>query len=578
MGLPTPNIRKLTILAQDPSVRLGVNGAVLFAEVDVVAEQLAKGPTGYRVKVVDYDATAQKLYEDRVAYSGPDGALLDPFAPRPGETAAQREARLLGDPNFHAQNVYAIVMRTLARFERALGRRVCWSFGAHQLHVAPHAFCEGNAFYSEEDRGLLFGYFPGAGGRMVFTCLSHDVVAHETTHALLDGLRNRFTEISLPDQAGFHEGFADIVALFSAFAIPEVAAAALRQSPQPPGPGEPVRLIDAKAVSEAALRKSILMGLAKEVGSELTATRGRALRRSVEIEPDPRLLDEPEYQEEHSRGEILVAAMMRTFLRLWVARIGGLGRFRGRFYNLDRVIEEGTKLAEHLLTVAIRALDYCPPTDIDFGSFLAAMLTADAEVVPDDSRFGYREHLRRTFGEYGIAVPADACDPATGTWLPFGGDVPILYTRTHFESMLHDLDEVFRFAWENREALGIDFRGAIEVASVRPSVRQGPDGFFIRETICEYVQTAEIFGSECRYVLGFPLPAGMSTKQRITAYGSGVIVFDQYGRIKYHIANRLKGNPRQQRRLEYLCERGETSTAARGRDRFGLIHRLRIGR
>src|SRR5215471_6088434 len=66
-------------------------------------------------------------------------------------------------------------------------------------------------------RGMIepffFGYFMGSDGKLVFTCLSHDVVAHETTHALLDGLRKRYMERSTPDQAAFHEGFADVVAV-----------------------------------------------------------------------------------------------------------------------------------------------------------------------------------------------------------------------------------------------------------------------------------------------------------------------------------------------------------------------------
>ena len=49
-----------------------------------------------------------------------------------------------------------------------------------------------------------------------------DIVAHETTHALLDGLHGRFIEPSNPDALAFHEAFADLVALFQHFTFPDV--------------------------------------------------------------------------------------------------------------------------------------------------------------------------------------------------------------------------------------------------------------------------------------------------------------------------------------------------------------------
>src|ERR1035441_10428494 len=102
-----------------------------------------------------------------------------------------------------------------------------WGFGSHHLIVLPHAFRGANAYYSPRDHALLFGYFTGATGKTVYTCLSHDVIVHETTHALLHGLRERFSDPSSPDQAAFHEGFADVVALLSVFSLPEVAAVIL---------------------------------------------------------------------------------------------------------------------------------------------------------------------------------------------------------------------------------------------------------------------------------------------------------------------------------------------------------------
>src|SRR5262249_30068905 len=143
--------RKLRIIAQDPSVKVAPNRGepeqILTAEVTVPIEDLAAGPRGYRVHVIDYDASTQTLYAAR-EYPNVD----DPYQEAGDKT-------LLTDPGFHAQNVYAIVMRTLAAFEFALGRRISWAFNSHQLQVAPHAFSVANAFYSRRDQALLFGYF-----------------------------------------------------------------------------------------------------------------------------------------------------------------------------------------------------------------------------------------------------------------------------------------------------------------------------------------------------------------------------------------------------------------------------------
>lgn len=574
----TVQTRKLTILAQDPATRVGPMNTLAFAEVEVPAEELAFGPTGYRVKVVDYDASSECLYKDTSSYTDARGNYADPFARRPGETDADFEARLLTHPNFHAQNAYAIVMRTLARFEKALGRRVAWGFEGHQLHVVPHAFCEANAFYSKTDRALLFGYFRGASGEIVHTCLSHDVVAHETTHALLDGLRSRYSDVSLPDQAALHEGFADVVALLSMFSLESVVAAALGATASTERAGRPIRLIGAERLTERALRESILFGLAEEVGSEIDAARASALRRSVEIDPDPGLIDRPEYQEEHTRGELFSAAIMQAFLKIWLSRIAQLGTFGDDRYNLDMVVEEGAKVGEHLLTMCIRALDYCPPTDIDFAAYLAALLTADAELVPDDGRHHYRRIVRESFAAFGIKPPADACNAADGTWKQFKPTIPLSYERAHFESMLRDKEEVFRFLWDNRGSLEISERDYVEVLSVRQSQRVGPDGFVLRETVCEYVVIANIFGSETEVALGTKRPAGIDTTTRITAYGSGAVIFDQYGRVKYHIARRLHDGERQRRRLEYLYGGLVPPEPVSGRDAFANMHRLRTER
>ncbi|MCA1604053.1 MAG: hypothetical protein LC775_00875, partial [Acidobacteria bacterium] len=430
---------------------------MLTTEVDIPAEELAPGPRGYRVQVVDYDTSSGLLYQPLDYPPLQNGQYLDPF-----KEDAQRETNenLITDPRFHQQNVYAIVMKTLARFEFALGRRVSWGFPGHQINVAPHAFADPNAFYSKHDQAIVFGYFKGLSGQVVFSCLSHDVVAHETTHAILDGLRNRYTDPSSPEQAGFHEGFSDVVALLSVFSLKEVVSTLLQ--PRHQKKEFKSDLISPQELTIEKLRDSVLLGLAKQMGHEMEGVRGNranALRRSVKLRPltdkdDPKTYEKSEeFQEPHRRGEILVAAMLNAFLQAWGARINQLERGRpGAKLDLQMVVEQGTDAANQLLTMAIRALDYAPPTDLQFKDYLSALITADKELVPDDSKYQYRKILLHSFRDYGVK-PASFNSP-DGSWESCNAQ--LTYDRSHFESMMRDPDEVFRFIWENRQALRLE--------------------------------------------------------------------------------------------------------------------------
>jgi hypothetical protein len=157
-----PGKQSFLVLTQDPGVT-GPSGGRVFATVYVPAERYALGLIGYRVKAVDFDAEAGVLYKAHAYQADAEGRLEDIFAarlPPPGSKLRKKaEDQLLANPAFHRQNVYALVMRTLARFEYALGRGLHRGFDGHQLHVTPHAFVDANASYSREDRALIFGYF-----------------------------------------------------------------------------------------------------------------------------------------------------------------------------------------------------------------------------------------------------------------------------------------------------------------------------------------------------------------------------------------------------------------------------------
>ena len=340
--------RKLTVFALDPSVKS--RGKILRTQIEILNEYLGAGPRGHRVFVVDYDSSTDRFRTPAQLPKPVEGQPPeDPFA-----SLSDRE--LLASPDFHAFMCFAIVMKTLARFEFALGRRLSWSFPSHQLQVAPHAFSDANAFYSDSANGLFFGYFPSKDGkRIVHTCLSHEIVAHETTHALLDGLRERYTDASSAQQAGFHEGFADIVALLSILSAQSIVEKVVDLGL----PGAADGTLRRASVTVDALKMSGLFGLAQEMGSELAGVHGNALRRSVGLPPNKDYLTSADCDEPHRCGEVLVAAVLNAYLGIWVKRLQALGD-ESRL-DRSRAAEEGAQLAEHLLNVCIRAIDYCPP-------------------------------------------------------------------------------------------------------------------------------------------------------------------------------------------------------------------------
>jgi hypothetical protein len=386
----------LRVYAFDPS-----RGARLdnLLTISVPYEPLAKGPVGRKIAVIDYDASNHCYYEG-VALDA--GAVLAQGGLPPSEA----------DPHFHQQMAYAVVMDTIRRFESALGREITWRADNRPkamphhglLRVFPHAFQEANAFYDPEMRAVLFGYFTAseedAGsnlpGQVVFTCLSHDIVVHETTHAVLDGIREHYNDPTGPDAAAFHEGFADIVALLQHFSFKETLLDTIqrtggfihrRQLTPNAAAGADGALIQAEIGED-----NPLVDLARQFGEAMGVR--RALRNALGTPPDPHALDHTD--EPHDRGAILVAAVFDAFFSVYIERTRDLVRMSypdGRaivpnFLHADlanRLAAEAAKTAMRIQNICMRALDYCPPVDITFGDFLRALVTSDRDAVADDA-------------------------------------------------------------------------------------------------------------------------------------------------------------------------------------------------
>lgn len=588
-----PSTRRLTVLAQDPVILDGDN-VPLFTKVEVPAERLMPGPKSSRFHIIDYDSATGKML--RPAKLPED---QDPFADKLAKAstpAARRKAakEIIADPVFHAQNCYALAAATLLEFERALGRRINWGFAAetHQLKIVPHAFSDMNAFYSREDEMLAFGYFPKVRGAKahVFTCLSHDIVVHETTHAILDGLRTEYTRPSSIDQGALHEAFADIVALLSAFKSKELIRFALRREDE----GDENKTILKNRLQPDKLRQTVLAGVAEEFGQSpearrLLGLRGDALRQSAKMKPGADYYKDPDWRRGvHTFGEVLVAPVMNTFLDIWSARteplapVYGSGARSARI-DLERAVEEGAKAAEHLLGMCIRALDYLPPVNVTFTDYLAAVLTADIETAPDDSKYQYRDKLRQAFSDYGIPVlPTHKGNALEGSWNRPDRGGEIVYGFAGHAEMLWDREAIYRFIWENANALKVRDEAYCKVVSVRPVVRRGPDGAIIRETVAEYLQIFHGFREDVEALKPsgggrsdhIEVPEDYPHRELIRLYGGGTLVFDDYGHLKYHIGSGVFSK-KQTDRLQSLVDLGYFEAGREEEGHFVRLHRER---
>ncbi|HEY5785963.1 MAG TPA: S8 family serine peptidase [Microlunatus sp.] len=411
-ALTAPPHRLLRVYAIDPTLATQLDRSLLSeATLQVHWEPLPSAadrpaPSQASHDFGDYFAIADQDPSGRdygvAALNDPRVAVQNGYAP--SET----------NPHFHQQMVYAVALATVERFERALGRPVLWRGVGRtgdsyrpRLTLRPHALYEPNAYYSPAQGALLFGYFDSSAddplgqwsGSRTYTCLSHDIVAHETTHAILDGMHRHFNDATNPDVLAFHEAFADIVALLQRFTLTELLAHEIRQSRGNLEAETPLGSLAAQFGRATGRHGPLRDAIGQRVGASW-----------IRATPDPTLY--PTTLAPHARGAILVRAVFDAYLAIYKTRTqdlirlatGGSGVLTGGAIPEDlvtRLADEASKAAGHALSMIIRAIDYLPPIDPTFHEFLRALITADLDLINDDT-YRYRVAFIEAFRRHGI--------------------------------------------------------------------------------------------------------------------------------------------------------------------------------
>ena len=607
-----PTSRRLRHFAFDPSLSrrietYDINEVTASLPWD---DTLTIGPVDEYLEVVDYDPASQLFYAP-VDLNHPFLLAQDGLAPSDS------------NPQFHQQMTYAVARTTIGHFEKALGRKALWAShrnfnakpGANQteyvqrLRIYPHAMREANAYYSPDKKALLFGYFPASAadpvdnypGEMVFSCLSHDIIAHETTHALLDGLHPRFIEPSNVDVLAFHEAFADIVALFQHFTYPEVLRQQIAHTR-----GD---LLLENLLGELAYQFGQAIGNYGALRSAI-GTVDSTTKEWIPEKPDPlkiRVTVEP-----HARGAILVAAVFDAFVTVYNWRVAGLlrvatggsgvlpaGALHPDLVNL--LAKEAAGTAEDVLQMCIRALDYCSPVDINFGDYLRALITADYDIVAND-KHNYRLAFIQAFRKRGI-FPNDVrnMSEASLLWQPPEECAALALEKVFNKKFLAELVPDWNLDSQNRkdmfdqnqrnqakvhDRLSSDHAAAeaaqiilnpkspktyyrntpagppnFQVFSTRPARRIGPDGNTVTDLVVEIIQSRDgYFEPEIQA----KADRGDKVKEAdfILRGGCTMLIDSREGTVRYCIYKRLNSDNRLNRMREYLTGSEDASLRA----------------
>lgn len=459
-------------------------------------EFVAPGPTSSRVAVVDYDSSQDTVY-----------APVEPL--KDGTGFKLRKKVDLADFHFHQVNVWAIVNRTLAQLEhpRLLGRPIPWASGQGRLLILPHAGYGENAFYSRTTGGLHFLYFQGR-ERKVFTCLSHDIVTHELGHAVLDGLKPYYNDVSTVEAAGFHEYFGDALAITSSLTFRDFLARAVGDAP--------ARLDDA---------------LVGRIGVEFGVAQGRG---PLRVASERTTMSELEGTfEEHHYSKLLSNVFFELLRWLYVRK---LGEARGRNRTGGQAaVTALVNAAAQTSRMMFRAIDYCPPVDVTYVDYARAVLHADRVAYPGREEAEVQAKVEELFVERGV-TPSRA-----GETVLRNRDI----APYDVERLSASPEAAYRFLDSKREALGIPADVNLQVHRVYRTRKATASGFYPpREVVIEFVWTDEValMGE------GFGALAGKHMPMRC----GGTIVFDQNDNVLHYMLKR-RTPKREEAMLAYVA-------------------------
>ena len=501
LSLEVPVFIKDPLVAlEDPA--LGVQEILVRREIG-----MGDGPTSSRVAVVDFNADTQTLSEP-VVWDADEGRFHAPAIPGDGEHKTEPEwlpkappksstkkevykkfiEKTIRNPYFHQVNVWAVVQRTLEFYEEsfALGRAVPWGFDGNRLLVVPHAGYGDNAFYDQESKSLQFYYF-GDMDRPGYTCLSHDIIAHETGHAILDGIRPLYNQLSSVQTLAFHEFIGDLTAILLALF------------------NKDIRQFVSQTTEGRLGEADVLANIAEEFAREVE---GRPYLRSAFN--DYKMQDEEirESLSPHTVSQVLTGAMWDILTGIATKHLD-----KNLPVESEEDGDEGTEeadgagqkvtpaqalwwAADRFRRVALQPLDLCPPCDIQFIDYAKAVIRNDILTNPVDEQ-GYRPLMLEVFHKRGLC----GCGYTPDEEMPESCAFQEVLKVEKVDFVYHDIERLsssrtaaYYFLSDNRSLLHIPAHQDVRVVDLYDNRKLGAAAERLpREVVLEYGWQEQIF-------------------------------------------------------------------------------------
>ncbi len=479
---------------QDPAVAAANHGIGVVETAVRWEPGLAAGPTSARIAVVDYNGDTGIL-TDPVAWDPKQHAFVDAA----GEPIRDDD----GTPQFRQLSSWATVQSIIEYYEHpmALGRPVPWAFAGHRLIVVPHAGSGANAYYDRHSKSLQF-YVYGDQEAPKYTCLSRDIVAHETGHAVLDGIRPYYLEHSSAQTAAFHEFVADLTAVLTALRDNKLRGAVVER------------------VGADLSRDKLVSGIGDEIGEHIHGKKA-PLRSALEhlsmgdLRPD---------LSPHRCSQVMTNAMFEILCAVAQEEVGKVQR-NGKETSPAQALWIAT---EKFGRMALQALDLCPPADVQFLDYARAVLRNDVLVNPETSE-SYREIILKVFHQRGL------CDGECSIEQYVDGKCALSFdVGDHLPDpgVSHDIDQIagsrtgaYYFLDDNRNELRIPAHADIEICDLYTNRKMGRAGLRRpREVVLLYLwrERLELDGQRFGRLQG----------ECVDLLCGGTLVFDHLGNIR----------------------------------------------